>query len=111
MATAKKKAEKKSTSIERMTTKKVNPVREYAALPQFYANNTSVTTRLYDMQFIFSHVVTESDEEIVIDPQLVLRMSLPHAKAICNILQKQIKQYEEKNGPIPTSSLNAPTEP
>ncbi len=108
-------AKKKIEQLPAPTVTKLNPLtakirqkeleylKDYAAIPKHYVNNTLVTTSLYDVKLVFGQVVNANGNKLLVDPEVIVFMSPQHAKAIALMLDKQIKAYEERNGPIPAS--------
>ena len=90
MPATKKKAKKaKKTSPGVVFTKPLNEV------PTFYANNTQVAISPYDLRLTFGQVVDSTDQGVTIDPQTIVMMSLDHAKAVRDLLIKQLDKYDE----------------
>ena len=100
MPAAKKKASKANDAV--------TFTKSLEELPSFYVNNTNVMVSAYDFKLIFSKIVEPTDNGVLVDPQTIVFMSPQHAKAVADLLTKQIKIYEEKTGqhlsePAPTT--------
>lgn len=70
--------------------------------PDFYVDGFRVTVTPYGVNLTFSRSVphpTPAGREAG-EPQVILRMSLEHAKTVSMLLRKQLKTYEAENGEI-----------
>ncbi len=70
-----------------------------AAPPDVYADSTNITTGIYGtlLRFGVTTGVPGSDEVI---PVVNVRMSPQHAFVLCQLLKKQLRQYQEQIGAI-----------
>lgn len=81
----------------------------------YYTNSARVSSTIYDLQirFFYKSIV----EYLSADPQeddahgdllCEVSMSLPHAKALVELLQNNITAYEKNIGPITVKQQNNP---
>ena len=91
-------AAKKKSSKKKRPTNAAKFTKSLEGLPTFYANNTNVTISAYDFKLIFSQIVESTDNKVNVEPQAIVFMSPQHAKAIADLLTKQIRTYEERTG-------------
>lgn len=71
--------------------------------PRYYANIAGVQTCVYDMAFYFGTKKDREEKEdsnLDKDVDLVVLMSPQHAKALANILNEHIQNYEKTFGEI-----------
>src|ERR1044072_5079367 len=83
--------------------KELEYLKDYAAVPKHYANNTLVTTSLYDVKFVFGQIINQDGNKLMVDPEVMFFMSPQHAKVLVGMIERQLKVYEERNGPIPVN--------
>ncbi|WP_297430602.1 DUF3467 domain-containing protein [Clostridium sp.] len=70
-------------------------------VPVFYANTTSVEVSLYDFKFLFGIKSNTANSEFnPNDINSTIIMSPQHAKALVNVLNENVKKYEETFGHI-----------
>ncbi len=72
-------------------------------LPDFrsyYANNTTFQVTPWDVTLTFGRITDIKDGLLVVDQSAQVSVSLQHAKAIVEVLAKQLQAYEESNGPL-----------
>lgn len=66
------------------------------SIPTYYANNTNVTVSNFDVKLTFGRLSEVSDQGSVVDPQAIVFMSPQHAKAVAELLAKQLAIFEGK---------------
>jgi hypothetical protein len=68
----------------------------------YYANDTQIQTTPWDVRFMFGMIsdVDPESKRAIVERIADVRMSLPHAKRISEILVKQIQHYEATVGYI-----------
>jgi len=72
-----------------------------AELPLTYVNSMSINASVVDFQFVLSNqIVDNHKKEIILKELHRIVMSPQHAKAVLNLLGKQIEEYENRFGTI-----------
>ena len=69
-----------------------------------YANSVQLQTTPWDFRFTFGEIVSADVKKLEISEKVVLHMSPQHTKATLDLIQKHVKAYEDKYGPIITPS-------
>gem|GEM_PF-5605329 len=72
-------------------------------LARIYSNSVKLSVSLYDFQLIFGNSALDSlseNQQIVVQPQILIHMSPQHFKAMMEILNSHLKKYEETFGEI-----------
>lgn len=70
-------------------------------LPLTYVNSMSINASVVDFQFVLGNqIVDNNNKEIILKELHRIAMSPQHAKAILNLLGKQIEEYEKRFGTI-----------
>jgi hypothetical protein len=68
--------------------------------PRYYANNTEIGMTSFDISIKFAQIVAADDQNLTVNDQAIISMSLHHAKALARILVAYIKQFEQQHGPL-----------
>jgi hypothetical protein len=71
--------------------------------PTFYSNNTQVRMSLYDAVLDLGVAEVGSPGRLVVHQTARVIMSIPHVKKLADLLNRQLAEYEQQHGPIPTS--------
>ncbi len=66
----------------------------------YYTNNSEVGMTTYDLSIKFGRIEGADAENLYLQDQAIITMSLQHAKALAMILSSYIKQYEKDNGKL-----------
>ncbi len=80
--------------------RKINTVRKDPR-PVVYANNTSITITPWDFAIQFGQVLESTPEKVKVQEEICIYISPQHAKVFSHLIERLIKAYEEKYGPIP----------
>jgi Protein of unknown function (DUF3467) len=75
-----------------------------------YANVAGIRASAFDVSVEFGHAIPASEGEVQIPPNWLVRvaMSWEHARALRDLLDKQLEAYETQVGPLPdTDKLKA----
>lgn len=91
--------EKRLLTAEEMLTKSIQ---NNLDLPRFYANNAGLNITQWDVRLVFGEIVGKEDEgrKGLIEPKVAVSISLHLAKALGEMLTKNIERYEETFGKI-----------
>jgi light-regulated signal transduction histidine kinase (bacteriophytochrome) len=65
-----------------------------------YANSVQVQKSVWDFRLTFGTAYQETAAEIAIDIFQTVYLSPQQAKALCNVLEQNVIQYEHTFGPI-----------
>ena len=76
-----------------------------------YANSAMIGPGFYDMRINFGQIIESDDEKVVIENRLCVVMSPQFAKAFLQVIQKNVKKYEDEFGTIKTLALDDEGEP
>jgi hypothetical protein len=71
---------------------------------RYYANNTEVAITSFDISIKFALIDRSDSEHLYLKDQAIVAMSLHHAKAVTDILQRHIAEFERIHGPLSISS-------
>jgi hypothetical protein len=71
--------------------------------PVYYSNNTQVRMTLNDAVFDLGIVESTTGERIVVRQTARVIMAIPHVKRLAELLNRQLAEYEEQHGPIPST--------
>jgi hypothetical protein len=66
----------------------------------YYVNNSEVGMTTWDLSIRFARISAADTENLYVEDQAIVTMSLQHAKALAMILSSYVKQYEEGNGKL-----------
>ena len=66
-----------------------------------YANHAAITITPWDFAFRFGTIVEATEKKLTAREDLSVYMSPQHAKAFLGLVDRQVKLFEEKYGPIP----------
>jgi hypothetical protein len=66
----------------------------------YYANDTQVQTTPWDVRLMFGVIVgvSQKEQQAVVQRLADVRISLPHAKKLLEVLTEQIQHYETEVG-------------
>lgn len=68
---------------------------------EYYANDTQLQLTPWDVRLMFGLIADSTDPQTIGVQRIVdVRLSLPHAKKVAQILTEQIRRYEERIGHI-----------
>lgn len=70
--------------------------------PTFYANNLLLQSSVWDVRLAFGLLTGATDETLIVRSMVNIILSPQHAKAVSDILRKQVEHYEAAYGPIPS---------
>jgi hypothetical protein len=70
-----------------------------------YANSVQVRLSIWDFFLVFGTLEQQSPEQVLVDNFQGIYLSPQQAKALANVLNHNVAQYEQSFGPI---SLEAP---
>lgn len=66
-----------------------------------YSNYVGLSISPLDVRLAFSEIVGFEGEQLLLEPHAFVTMSLPTAKALLQVLHKNISVFEERFGTIP----------
>ncbi len=69
--------------------------------PTYYSNTIEVVGSLWDVRLRIGEIVNADDSQLVMREKAKVFLSPQHAVVLAEILEKNIKRYEELFGPIP----------
>jgi hypothetical protein len=75
--------------------------RELTTLPVYYSNQASVRTSPHDVQIIFGQAMEATPQMVTTNPQVMVYLSMVHAKRLAAILTNQVSFYEANFGKLP----------
>ncbi len=64
-----------------------------------YSNNVNGGAGFHDLRLIFGQIVTGMDDPYIED-RAAVTMNWEHTKALRDLLDRLLRQYEEENGPV-----------
>ena len=70
--------------------------------PTYYSNSAEIGTSLWDIRINWGEIKEATKERILVKHLATVYMSPSHAKAVAELLNEKIKEYEETFGPIPS---------
>jgi hypothetical protein len=65
-----------------------------------YANSVQVRVSVWDFQLVFGLAASESPDQVTIRNHQAIFLSPQQAKALCNVLNQNIAQYEQAFGTL-----------
>ena len=69
----------------------------------YYVNNTSITGTPWDIALMLGRIVDIQDGAPIVEQFAQVYMSPQHAKAVAELLTKQLAHYEATHGVIPST--------
>lgn len=90
----------RGTSVRLYGREVVQTNREEA--PTFYANNLLLQSTVWDVRLGFGMLSETTEDTITVRSVVNIMLSPQHAKAVSDILRKQIEHYEANYGRIPS---------
>ena len=82
-------------------TQKIPEIRVLPDLASYYANNTGIVVTPWDISLLFGRIVDMKGDKVLVDQFAKVTMSPQHAKAVHDLIGKQLEQYEVVHGRIP----------
>lgn len=65
-----------------------------------YTNNASINLNNWDASLVFGEIQGEKDGKLIISPRVKVTMSLQFAKALRDLLDENLADFEDKFGEI-----------
>src|SRR6266581_1775913 len=69
-------------------------------IARIYANNVAMSSTTFDIKMLFGEVIEITDDKAIVEQGVQVTMTWLEAKILSDFLQSNIKDYEEKNGPL-----------
>ena len=80
--------------------------------PLFYVNSARVRIAPYDFQFVLGQTKGPGpDDELLVSNAITVVMSPQHAKALSELLERNVRAFEEIMGPIQIRDKDKATPP
>lgn len=73
-------------------------------LPTFYVDSAQAVSNSYTLVLTLGQLIPNEKNEFHRQQHLVLQMSAPFAKILAEVLATQVANYEQKVGPLPSTS-------
>ena len=86
-------------------------VQELEGVPKFYANNVELRLSPWDFRITFGEVLDATEDGLIIERKVIVSMSPQHTKAVLDLLERNVKRYEEEFGEINSIAIDSSTEP
>lgn len=85
---------------------------EASEAPLFYVNSARVRIAPYDFQFVLGQTRGPGpDKELLVSNEITVVMSPQHAKALSELLERNVRAFEEIMGPIQVGEKDEVTPP